>query len=90
MSDLLESDIQCDAYHYALSRGWFAEKIMRTRRNGFPDYLYIRDGKVIFIEFKRPDEEPTVQQLKRHKEMREHGATVCVVDNLAEAKRILK
>ncbi len=90
MTNILESDIQKDAYHYAISRGWFAEKIMKARRKGFPDYIYLRKGRVIFIEFKRsPTEEPNIQQLKRHKEMREHGATVYVVGSLDEAKKIL-
>lgn len=89
MSHLIESDIQGDAYDFAISRGWFAEKIEKARRKGFPDYIYIRRGRVIFIEFKKPGEEPNAQQLKRHKEMRDHGAEVFVVDTLEEAKRIL-
>lgn len=85
----LESDLQRDAYNYALSRGWFAEKIMRTRRNGFPDYFYLRNGQTIHIEFKKSGEPANRQQLKRHREMREHGGQVFVVDNLDDAKRVL-
>lgn len=91
VNDPLESELQRNAYNYALSRGWFAEKIMRARRKGFPDYYFLRNGRTVLIEFKRsPDEEPTAQQLKRHKEIREHGGEVFVVDTLDQAKGILR
>ena len=86
----LESEIEGPAHDYAKSRGWFAEKIMRTGRRGFPDHVFVRLGRVIFVEFKRPNEEPRRQQLIRHRELRDHGAEVFVVDNLDEAMRILK
>lgn len=86
---ILESEIERPAHQYAWSRGWFAEKIMRAGRRGFPDHIFIRNGRVVFIEFKRPGETPTPQQLKRHYEMRMRGAEVYVVDNLDEVKRIL-
>lgn len=90
-NDPLESELQRNAYNYALSRGWFAEKVMRTRRRGFPDYYFLRDGRTVLMEFKRsPDEEPTAQQLKRHKEIREHGGEVFVVDTLELAMEILR
>jgi hypothetical protein len=91
MSDRpLESEVERPACVYAKSRRWLTEKIAHAGRRGFPDRYFLRDGITILIEFKRPDEEPTTQQLKRHKEIREHGGTVYVVDNLDEAMRILR
>ncbi len=89
IDDTLERDIERPAHQFAISRGWYAEKIMRTVRRGFPDHLFVRDGLVIFIEFKRPGEEAMPQQQRRHAELREHGASVFVIDNLDEAKRVL-
>ena len=85
----LESEIERPAHEFARSRGWFAEKIMRTGRRGFPDHIFIRNGRVIFIEFKRPGELPRPQQVKRHREMRCHGAEVFVIDSLDEAREVL-
>lgn len=85
-----ESEIEQAAMDYAEWRGWWQVKIMRASRNGVPDRVLIRAGRVIFIEFKRDGEEPTPQQIKRHAEMRAHGAEVFVCDNLADAKRILR
>lgn len=88
-SDIRETEIEQPARDYAVSRGWFADKIMRTGRRGFPDHFFARQGRVILIEFKRPGEPPKPQQLKRHKELRAHGVEVFVVDNLDDARRIL-
>jgi hypothetical protein len=86
----LESSIEKEAMAYAESRGWFQIKIMRASIRGFPDRFLVRDGVVILIEFKRHGKGPTVQQTKRHTELRAHGCTVYVIDNPDEAKRILR
>ncbi len=86
----LESAIERPAHEFAKSRGWFAEKIMRTGRRGFPDHIFIRNGRIIFIEFKRPGEVPQPQQSKRHREMRCYGAEVFVIDNLDDAYEVLR
>lgn len=84
-----EIEIEQPASEYAESRGWFQDKIMKTSRGSFPDRFYARAGRIILIEYKAPDEEPNGKQLKRHRELREHGVEVFVVDNLDEAKEIL-
>ena len=88
-SQIRETEVEGPARDYAKSRGWYADKIMRTGRKGFPDHFFARQGRIILIEFKRPLEEPSEQQFKRHKELRAHGVEVFVVDNLDEARRIL-
>lgn len=90
MSELLEYHIELPACDYAKARGWYCEKIMKCGRNGFPDRFFARDGVIILIEFKRPGKDATEQQKKRHRELRAAGVTVHVVDNLIDAKRILK
>ena len=90
MKKILEiDDIEKPASEFAITRGWWQCKFTSPTFNGVPDRLYIRNGVVIFIEYKAPDKPPTAQQLKRHREMRKHGATVYVVDNLDGAKEIL-
>lgn len=85
-----ESEIEQAAMEYAESRGWMQDKIMKTSRGSFPDRWLLRNGRTILIEFKAPDESPNPKQLKRHREIREHGGEVFVCDNLDDAKRILK
>lgn len=84
-----ESKVEKDIRVFAERRGWWVAKFVSPGKRGVPDRIFIRAGVVVFIEVKRPGEEPTRQQLKRHREMREHGATVHTVDNFADATRIL-
>lgn len=86
----LESGIQSDARDYAILRGWWCIKVETPSMNGVPDFLYLRRGVYIWIEWKTPDGALSAIQVKRIKEMREHGATVHVCDNLEDAKRILR
>lgn len=84
-----EIAIEYPACDFAELRGWMVCKFTSPGLRAVPDRLFIRNAVVIFIEFKAPGEPATPQQLKRHREMRAHGAIVYVVDNLDDAKRIL-
>lgn len=90
MREPLESSIEGDACAYAKKRGWMVMKFVSPGRKGVPDRLFIRDGRHVFIEFKRGGGEAQEQQEKRHRQMREHGAEVYVVDNLKDAYAILR
>lgn len=86
----LESAIESDACDFAKDHGWMVFKFVSPGRKGVPDRLFIRNGRHLFVEFKRGDEEARRQQAKRHREMREHGAEVHVIDNLADAYALLR
>ena len=64
--------------------GWLSRKVVFHGVNGSPDRWFGKIGQKrhLIIEFKIPGETPTVQQLKRHKELREDfGFTVVWVDS---------
>jgi hypothetical protein len=86
----VESDLQSDIIDFAEMRGWWCQKIVSQSARGIQDLLAIRHGRHVFIEVKKPGEEPTVQQAKRARDMRAHGATVYAVDNIEDARRILR
>ena len=86
----LESEIEAEIRQYALRRGWMVLKFVSPGQTGVPDRLFIRRGRHIFLEIKKPGEEPDAKQLSKHREMREHGAEVYWVDNLKDAMEILK
>lgn len=71
--------------------GWLCEKV-KGYRNGWPDRLYIRQGRVVFAEWKRPDDTagPNPQQSLRHAEIRAAGGEVFVFRTWQEAVRVLK
>ena len=85
----LESEIEAEVRLYAKRRGWWVAKFVSPGLRGVPDRIFIRNGRVIFIELKRNGKEPTTQQLKRHREMREHGARVYWSDSLDDCMEIL-
>lgn len=86
----LESEFETKFTAFVKSRGWFCEKIMRTGRRGFPDrFLARKKNGVVLVEAKRSGEDARRQQLKRHKELRDHGVVVYVIDNMDDARRLL-
>jgi hypothetical protein len=96
-----EADIERKHRTIALLAGWFVEKLQSVGRNGFPDRFYAHGGsahrcshcgrgRIVLIEWKRPGEHPNPQQLLRHKQLRAAGVEVHVIDNIADANRVLE
>lgn len=81
-----ESELEKRIVRYAKAAGWWAAKFVAPGLRGVPDRMFIRNGLVLFAEVKAPGEEPTPQQVKRHKDMRAAGAIVRVWDNYDDAK----
>lgn len=87
----LEAPLERDCMDYAIARGWFEVKLERCSKDGMPDRLLARAPEgVVLVEMKREiGGELSSAQLRRHKELREHGITIHVIDSLADAKRLL-
>ena len=83
-----ESSVETKIRMFAESKGCVFLKLPASQgSNGKPDRLVLAPGdKAMFLEIKRPGELPTPQQALRHKDMRAHGATVRVWDNVNDAK----
>ena len=86
----LEKDIESEIVDFAEVRGWWTTKYVSPARRGVPDRIFIRQGRTIFIEAKKLGEEARLQQERVHREMRAHGALVYVIDNIEDARRILR
>ncbi|WHM53106.1 holliday-junction resolvase/ endonuclease [Xanthomonas phage XAP3] len=84
-----ESKVEKRCCEYATGRGWWVSKFTAPGKKAVPDRLFIRNGVVLFVEFKRPGKEPTVQQAHRHKQMRENGANVTWTDNFEDFKNYI-
>ncbi|EML1096328.1 TPA: VRR-NUC domain-containing protein [Pseudomonas aeruginosa] len=85
----LEADVERPAKEFAKKRGWFVVKLMRCDIDSMPDDLFHRRGVTMYIEFKRPGEQPSKKQRSRHRELRAHGIPVHVCDNLDTAYDLL-
>jgi hypothetical protein len=80
MRDLpLESAHQEKTCKYAESLGWM---VHRNRTPGDPDRYFTRcKGQILFIEFKKEDEDISALQNLRIRRLRNQGFEVHVVDN---------
>lgn len=84
-----ESDIETTSWQNAVACGWVTIKIERGQLNGWPDRLYLRGGRAVFIEYKAPGKKPTRQQLLRHAEIRAAGFEIYVCDSVEMSDAIL-
>jgi hypothetical protein len=90
MSGRLERDIQAATTKESIFLGLLPIRINVVGRKGWPDYGYLYRGRICFIEFKKPGEKPEPLQLYVHKQLRESGAEVFVVDNEDYGTTLLK
>lgn len=56
---------------------------------GLPDVLCIRDGRAVWLEAKRPGEDPTRIQSHRIRELSDAGCQCAVVRSASEAREFL-
>ncbi len=84
-----ETVIEKTIVNMAEMQGYFVRKVEWPGRRGAPDRVFIKGGRVIWIEFKDEGKEPEPHQAKEHRRMRDHGAVVHVCDNIPLGKRIL-
>lgn len=86
---LREKDVEGPSKAKARRAGWLVRKYSSPSNSAVPDDIFIRGGRVFFVEFKAPGKKPTELQEEEIKKMREHGATVYVVDSISQFEGIL-
>lgn len=75
-SKQLESRIQAHIIRQLKATGYLVVKIGLCSLPGFPDLIALKDGRVKFVEVKRPGERPRPLQEFRHKQLRDYGFEV--------------
>lgn len=86
---MLERDIEKKVCDYAKRNGWMVRKFSSPSHRSVPDRIMIKNGEVIFIEFKATGKKPTKLQAREHNLLREHTANIYVVDDVQQGKTIL-
>lgn len=80
---MLEKQIEAKVCDHAKSQGMLVYKFTSPARAAVPDRLFVcPDGRIFFIEFKRPGQKPTVPQEREHQRLRNHNVKVFVVDDV--------
>lgn len=86
---MTEAAVEQPVVRRAELAGWFVRKVAWLGRIGAPDRVFIKAGRVVWIEFKRPGQKLRLAQELEHDRMRAAGAEVYVFDNAFEAMRVL-
>lgn len=73
----------------AKANDWFTVKLASPSNRGVPDRLFIKGGKVLFVEFKAPGGKPTPLQADCIQRMQQHGAEVYVIYEVGDFKQLL-
>lgn len=90
MSRVLETDIEKAVVNEAKAHGWKSRKQASPNSRAASDRLFIRRGRVVFIEFKKPGGKIGKAQLKEHHDIIAHGGESYILDSMTEALRVLK
>ena len=87
-----EAYVQSKLIDGLTERGWWARKITSPSRNGIPDVVCGRDGRVIWIEVKRDGDTagPTRDETREMRIMKDHGLECRVVTGRAQVEETLK
>jgi hypothetical protein len=83
---MLEKDIERKACEWAKSQGWLVYKFTSPNRRSVPDRLFIREGRVVFIEFKRPGGRLTEMQRREIRKLQLHGIKAEVAYSVEDAQ----
>lgn len=87
---VLEKDIEGTVVKWAKENGFLALKVNFVE-NGYPDRMFISPhGHVLFIEFKRPGQEPRPLQYYRLSELVNHGIVATWTNSAVEAINMLR
>jgi hypothetical protein len=89
MSILTESDIENLTIAWATGQGWLCPKLQWVNQTGWPDRAFLKNGKVIFIEFKKPGGRISKKQHHWIGRIRDQGVPAIVCDSVIEAQAFL-
>lgn len=78
---LVEKDIESYGVRKMKQADILFYKFVSPSRNGVPDRIAMANGRVVFVELKRPGGKPRGLQIKVHETMRAHGMDVRVIDS---------
>lgn len=85
---MLESKIEKTVCAYAKTLGWLCYKWVSPGNRGVLDRIFIRDGIVIFIEFKAIGKKPSKLQARVIDGLKQNKCKAYVVDSIPKGKAL--
>lgn len=85
-----ESKVEAHLRDSVEAMGGWAMKFVSPGIVGVPDRLvFLPGGRSFFVELKRPRKDATEIQARRHKQMRDLGATVFVANTIEAVNEVM-
>lgn len=89
---LIESDVKKDIREYMIKSGWFIFHVHQRGymvHKGISDYIAVKNGRVIFLECKKPGGEQSPEQIKFEDDITSHGGEYMCVDSVDKLIKVL-
>ncbi len=86
---MIESPMENYVVSRAKAEGWLVRKVRWIGRRNAPDRLYIKAGRVVFLEHKATGKDARVGQQRELERLQAAGVEAYVVDSISQACRIL-
>lgn len=83
-----ESYIESQSTKFAKANGWLSYKWVSPGNAGVPDRIFIKAGRVVFVEFKAAGQKPRPLQVLHGNRLMSQGCEVHYIDSIAQAKEI--
>lgn len=88
--EVRESTIEKKVTELAKKCGWLSYKFSSPAQRAVPDRIYMKNGRVVFIEFKASGKTASKAQLYEHRNIRSQGGIeVYVVDSVDHGALLL-
>ena len=76
---MLEREIEAQCVKWAKANGWLSYKFVSPSNRGVPDRMFLRNGKTVFVEFKRPGGKVSTLQQRQIDKLNAYDFKVFVV-----------
>ena len=87
---MTESTIERAVCAYAKAKGCIVLKLSGQNQRGQPDRMFVREGRVLFVEFKSPGKKPTALQERWIDDLRRQGMFATYCDDIEKGKGLIK
>ena len=84
-----ESKIERDLCKYAKNLGWYTYKWVCPGNNGVPDRIFIKKGKILFIEFKSPGKKLRDLQRNVLETLKNEGCNCYIIDDICKGRHLI-
>lgn len=84
-----ESSLESKICRHAKQNGWLVYKFTSPGTRGVPDRIFIKNGRLIFVEFKSSTGELTKLQIVQRDKLLKHGMEWHMINDVESGRTLL-